>query len=325
MKKKVLHIIGTMSVGGGSKNVKDLLQIDEFEHEILDLSKSSWATILRHNFSFLGAPDIVHVHGPKPLVVLGIGLLRNNFYKANLIFTPHGFNPNFATNNLLKTMYYFLAKNMVKATVSKIVCVSAAEISNMEKDFPKTEKILIYNGIECKNAILTFERKYKKKEKIKILLVGRFDKIKNYESLIPLADSNKNLQFFVVGGGSEFFKIDSQVKKNKIENIYLIGELENSEFNYASFDYFLSLSKSEGMPYSVLEALSSNVWPILSDIPAHREIVKLWGAGSVYSLGSVQLENHIETLSEFERAVPFPEEFYKSTMLKRYAKAYKRI
>ena len=63
-------------------------------------------------------------------------------------------------------------------------------------------------------------------------------------------------------------------------NIELRGHVSNPSEYFRSGDVFISLSNSEGMPNSVLEALVAGVPCILSDIPPHREVFQLM-AGSV--------------------------------------------
>src|SRR5699024_156477 len=55
-------------------------------------------------------------------------------------------------------------------------------------------------------------------------------------------------------------------------NIIFLGNVNNVRDYLRYADYYISASKSEGLPNSVLEAASSNLEMILSDIPQHKEI-----------------------------------------------------
>ena len=58
------------------------------------------------------------------------------------------------------------------------------------------------------------------------------------------------------------------------QNIILPGMVSNVAEYYRAADLFVSASHAEGMPNAVLEALATNLPVILSDIPAHREVLE---------------------------------------------------
>ncbi len=69
------------------------------------------------------------------------------------------------------------------------------------------------------------------------------------------------------------------------ENIRLTGFVFNMADSLAAADYYVSASRSEGLPLSVLEAMGRGLPPLLSDIPQHREIVSLTnGYGECFAL-----------------------------------------
>ena len=82
------------------------------------------------------------------------------------------------------------------------------------------------------------------------------------------------------------------------------GNVANVPDYLQSADGFISSSVSEGMPNSVLESLAYSTPVILSDIPAHQEILALSKyAGRTYKTGDVQqLIEAIETLDTSELA-----------------------
>ena len=62
---------------------------------------------------------------------------------------------------------------------------------------------------------------------------------------------------------------------------------------------FISASKHEGRPNSVVEAMASGCCILLSDIPGHRELVNRSMGGYLFSLADVsELERVLKTLNE---------------------------
>ena len=73
-----------------------------------------------------------------------------------------------------------------------------------------------------------------------------------------------------MGSGPENKKLKELSFPSK--NIFFLGNINNIQKVYQVADYFVSASYSEGLPNSVLEAMSSGITCILSDIPMHREL-----------------------------------------------------
>ena len=82
------------------------------------------------------------------------------------------------------------------------------------------------------------------------------------------------------------------------KNISFHGAVPNIDDYLIAADLFISSSKSEGLPNSVLEALAWGVPVILSDIPAHREIINISSkAGLTFPIDDEDQLSYI--LSEF--------------------------
>src|SRR5690606_21428417 len=71
------------------------------------------------------------------------------------------------------------------------------------------------------------------------------------------------------------------------DNVHFLGRVSNVSECLQGADYFVSASKSEGLPMAAIEALACGLPVLLSDIDPHKEIIKLDDKiGSIYSLGS---------------------------------------
>lgn len=100
------------------------------------------------------------------------------------------------------------------------------------------------------------------------------------KSLIRLAENNKQLmiQWTHLGGGPLLSDIES-ILRNRPQNldIRLAGHVKNSEvldfYRRNCVDLLLNLSESEGLPVSMMEALSFGVPIIATDVGGVREIV----------------------------------------------------
>ena len=80
------------------------------------------------------------------------------------------------------------------------------------------------------------------------------------------------------------------------DNIYIAGSVKNIKDYLGAADIFVSASITEGYPNAVLEALSCGLPVILSDIPAHREILAFnEQAGIKFPCGDVTVLSKIFT------------------------------
>lgn len=91
--------------------------------------------------------------------------------------------------------------------------------------------------------------------------------IKGYEQS-DLKDST----LVFLGDGPLLERCEDLSKEN--ESIHLEGEVDNVVDYLQASDYFVSASRSEGLPNSVMEALSSGLPVCLSDINPHNEILQ---------------------------------------------------
>jgi len=93
--------------------------------------------------------------------------------------------------------------------------------------------------------------------------------------------------------------------------VEFVGYQSNVPAYYAGFDVFISASLSEGMPNSVLEAMSSMLPVILSDIPAHLELIGNNQSGLLFETSNpISLANRLEEL----RDVKLRQEYAKNAM-----------
>jgi glycosyltransferase involved in cell wall biosynthesis len=84
-----------------------------------------------------------------------------------------------------------------------------------------------------------------------------------------LKDGSRGL---VILGDGPLMKECRALSQN-LPNIFLLGQMPAIDDYLQIADCFISASVSEGLPNAVLEALSANVPALLSDIPAHREVL----------------------------------------------------
>ncbi|PJE48059.1 MAG: hypothetical protein CUR34_00835 [Sediminibacterium sp.] len=87
-----------------------------------------------------------------------------------------------------------------------------------------------------------------------------------------------NIEWTHIGDGVEFDELKKKVKLNKSDNkIILLGNLTNPEvisyYKNEMVDLFINVSEFEGLPVSIMEAISFNVPVIATNVGGSSEIV----------------------------------------------------
>lgn len=220
--------------------------------------------------------DIIHAHTPHVgLLFLVISFFIGNKYFHKSVFTVHNTYENFKARNKILLFPIF-------AFFKKIVCCS----NSSYKSFPVLYRWLggkricvIQNGVNLKriDSILINEQVQRKEDNSFIILsIGRLIDIKNPMCLLKAFENCgiKNSKLIFIGDGD---LKNSLVSVSKVcKNVEFTGLIKrNRVYNFLQkADLFVSTSKGEGLPVSVLEAMASSCPVILSDIPPHREITK---------------------------------------------------
>lgn len=132
---------------------------------------------------------------------------------------------------------------------------------------------VIKNGVEIKNVDLQDRGKFREKykisdDKIVILYVARFAKMKGHERMIKLfsllCENNNDILLIFAGDGPKKAKIESEAQNcNGNDRILFLGQVTNIYDCYHASNIVCLFSDYEGMSNAILEAMSMSL-PILA-------------------------------------------------------------
>ncbi|EOO73049.1 hypothetical protein IIC_03937 [Bacillus cereus VD021] len=222
-------------------------------------------------------PEIVHCHSSKAGAIGRIAARICGVKK--IYYTPHAYvfqNPN------LSSKKKFLYKNIEKILgliTTKVLHVSEGEeaFALDHKVIPLDKSAVVYNGISQPSIETNFSLK-DLKEKLVIGTIARMDYQKNPWLFIHIAEQvireNKNVEFIYIGDGEYYNEISDYITDNNLNRyIKLKGFQSNPDVELMNFDVFISTSLYEGMPYSLIEALSYKKPIIATNVVGNNEIV----------------------------------------------------
>lgn len=226
--------------------------------------------------------DILHIQGATRLFSR---LLLQRILKNRIkILTTHGLQESAEIirrnrlNVLINSVFMHSLKNL-----DCIIALSSTDVNLLLHLGINRKKIsLIPNGID--EAKFENRRKFvERNKKIKILCVARFDRNKNYESLVYALSKLKNdLEFeaYFIGAvtNRQYFKeIMKLVKVSGLEKSVTIGtSLDDSALTdcYLSCDLFVLPSSMETSPLAILEAMYAGLPIVATNVGNMSEMVR---------------------------------------------------
>lgn len=214
---------------------------------------------------------IYHIHHPKIGIFFYIATLGLNI-KSRVLFTIHS-----SFNN--RNIKYQVSSFICSLLADKINCVSKSayeDYSSVIKKIRSKDFYTISNGVDydrvqklSANSTLSINRMKK------LLCIGRLIPIKNQEFLINLLRLLPGYELTLVGTGCDLEKMRELACSLNLGNrCFFTGLLPRNEVFklLENHGIYLSASIVEGLPISVLEAMSAGLVPVLSDIKPHLEI-----------------------------------------------------
>lgn len=220
-------------------------------------------------------PDIIHSHRYKENI---LAFLASKFQNGiRLVSTQHGMPETTGASN--RNKYKFLQKlNMylLSRSFHKVIVVS----KDMQKTFTnrfriKENKIaMIHNGADIPDC------SSKKRESSKFIVgsMGRIYPVKDYPLMVEIAKEvsrkTDKIQFVLAGDGPDRGKIMELIERNGLCNMFILkGFVDNLSEFYPYLDLYMNTSLHEGIPMSILEAMSYAIPIIAPNVGGIKEIV----------------------------------------------------
>ena len=304
--KKILFITVRSDRGGGPKHLFDLVEglkkkgilpyiaspcnppfAEQYKktacaHIVIPHRRISFLSFLKILFLLKKEKiRIIHSHGR------GAGLYSRPLYLFGfkIIHTFHGAHTESSMESRIKNFF----DRIFKYLTDVFICVSKDEKTKaLAFSYAKDSQIqVINNGIDktiiqstVENISMNTARDILNMENPERPLVGylaRLDHVKGIDTLISFASRWKKetgklpFKFLVGGDGKERKNLEILIKNfNLREEVLLLGDVKKPLIFLKCLDIYVSFSHQEGLPLSVLEAMSIPLPCLLSHIEGHR-------------------------------------------------------
>jgi len=215
-------------------------------------------------------PDVFHINSSK-MGVMGALAGRIAGVKK-IIFTAHGW----AFNELRFKNVKFLGKLIYWFGIMlthKTICVSEKTKRDIEGwPFIKNKLVVIHNGIS------SFELAQRIDKSFTVGTIAELHKIKGLDILLSAWKKfvkNRDAKLVIIGEGEEMQNLQNMANNLDIyKTVTFRGYVGDARSLLSNFDIFCMPSRSEAMPYALLEAGLAGLPVIASEVGGIPEIIE---------------------------------------------------
>lgn len=220
-------------------------------------------------------PTLLHLNSSKAGIIGSLAVLglKN---RPKVIYTVHGWVFLEPLSPWVRWLYKFLEKHTASSKDHIIVLSEKEKKVALGLGIPESKLTIIPLGIdqpkffsrsEARAQIRTLADLAKSQDQW-IGTIANLFLTKGIDLLIAAAKNlittRPNLHFFIIGSGPEKSKLEKLISQTNLKNhIHLLGSQTKAAELLPAFDLFVLPSRKEGLPYTILEAMSANL-PIVA-------------------------------------------------------------
>ncbi len=244
--------------------------VDEKRNNFLKLTTKIRKILIRRSI------DIIHSHRYKENILAFLASRHGN--RIRLVGTQHGMPEVLGVNKNIKyVLLHRLNRFILLRRFNKLITVSS-DIRNTFIDnigFPIHKVMLIHNGTDIPSRSI----KYIEKGFFVIGSMGRFFPVKDYCFMVEIARQvalvTDKVRFELAGDGPDRKKIADSVERYGLGHMFkLKGMVDDLPGFYQGIDLYLNTSLHEGIPMSVLEAMSYGIPVLAPNVGGLKEMME---------------------------------------------------
>jgi glycosyltransferase involved in cell wall biosynthesis len=228
---------------------------------------------------YIERPDIFHVNSSK-MGILG-SLAGRIMGIRKIVFTAHGWAFNEPRPAYERLIIKFLAWLTVLLS-HKTICVSEKTRQDIASlPFIKHKLVVIYNGLVSFETLSQPKARQELGLPLGAFIVGTIAELHPIKGLDVLLEAweiftrSHTGHLTIIGDGEEKQALEQEILKRKLSgSVTLTGFINNARELLPAFDVFILPSRSEGLPYGVLEAGSAGLPVVASHVGGIPEIIE---------------------------------------------------
>ena len=292
--------------------------------KVITIDKKGLAAMTSSFFATIKAlfskADVVHYHAEGPCAMMWI---IKWFSRKKIVATIHGLDWQRAKWGGFATKYIKFGEKVAVKCADEIIVLSKNVQQYFEDEYQR-ETIFIPNGVSKPQIIDAdiISKKYNLSKDEYILILGRMVPEKGIHYLIDAFNNIKTNKKLVIAGGASdtdeyYSELKEKAKNNK--NIIFTGFVQGKELDelYSNAYIYCLPSDLEGMPLSLLEAMSYGNCCLTSDIPECATVLE--DNGVTFEKSNIEeLSKKLEDLCSNKKKVQKYKETSQEYILKKY-------
>lgn len=272
---------------------------------------------------------IIHSHS-----ISTIGLF-SNIKDIPIVSTIHGITGNHSTSFRVRCQEYLYGRILKKLVRNENLISAVSEDTKLyySKYINETNIRTIHNGTEIINEKSCNKKKFVIGHVGDISYNKGWDKLVRAYSLIP-KNIRRNMELVSAGQLIDFTleEINEMIREFQLENeVVYLGKVKNAkESVIPNIDILVIISKSEGLPMSILEAQAVGVPVIATDVGGISEVITSGYNGlitekDVHSIKKNIIELYKKPLLYEEMSTNSKQRFTKNFSLDNMGKSYLKL
>lgn len=224
---------------------------------------------------------IVHCHSPIGGVICRLACRKARKHGTKVIYTAHGFH--FYKGAPIKNWLLFYPAEKLCAHFTDILITINQEDYNLARKKMKAKSVEYVPGVgvdTSKFANVEIDRDKKRQEldipvdKKLLISIGELNENKNHETVIRALQDIKDVCYIVVGKGDKQQMLEKLIDDlDMSDRVFLLGYRQDIGELLKMSDLFVFPSYREGLSVSVMEAMSSGLPVVCSNIRGNCDLI----------------------------------------------------
>ena len=224
---------------------------------------------------------IVHCHSPIGGVICRLACRKARKHGTKVIYTAHGFH--FYKGAPLKNWLLFYPAEKLCAHFTDTLITINQEDYNLARKKMKAKSVEYVPGVgvdTSKFANVEIDRDKKRQEldipvdKKLLISIGELNENKNHETVIRALQDIKDVCYIVVGKGDKQQMLEKLIDDlDMSDRVFLLGYRQDIGELLKMSDLFVFPSYREGLSVSVMEAMSSGLPVVCSNIRGNCDLI----------------------------------------------------